>query len=450
MTHHIVIIGGGPGGTAAAFEAVAWGAQVTLIEKDELGGTCLNRGCIPTKTILKSAKALDGVRNAGQLAITVSTEPSLDLEKLRERKARIVNELRDQLEKQCKRMKIEVLKGTATIEGDFTVSVEFEDGSERQLSPDAVIVATGSVPTELPFIDHSLSRVWTSDDALELTEIPDELIVMGGGVIGVELATAYAAFGSKVTIVELADHILPYNDARTARTLASALKRQGIEIKTKTSVTGVAQEGNRVIVTLEGDDILEVDILLCAVGRTSLLPQGYTVGSHDCPTPYPCVVIGDASGGIMLAHAAEAQGEIAAHNVMAQLEGSSLKDMPDDMSIPACVYTHPEVASIGLNTEEAKKQQREVATGIAKFTGNGRALAEGDTDGFVSLVADKQTGEVLGAQIVGPHAVELVAEVAIAMRMKATVQQFSDTVFAHPTVSEAIKVAARLAAAQVC
>ena len=449
MAPHIVIIGGGPGGTGAAFRAAELGAQVTLIEKDQLGGTCLNRGCIPTKTILKSAKVLDEVRHADDLAVTVSGEPTLNLVKLRERKARIVDELRDQLERQCVRLNIDVIQGTASIGEDATIEVALEDGTMLQLTPDAVIVASGSEPLQLPFIDHTLSRVWTSDDALELTEIPGEMIVMGGGVIGVELATAYALFGTTVTIVELADHILPYNDARTARTLAAALKAQGITLLTKMSITSVEQIGERIKATLDSGDVLEADILLSAVGRKPLLPGGCETTQCMDAVPYPCVVVGDASGGIMLAHAAEAQGEVAARTVMAQLAGDEAIDLVDAMpandEIPACVYTHPEVASIGLNAEEAKKQQRDVTTGIAKFTGNGRALAEGETDGFATIVADKESGRILGAQIVGPQAVELIAEVTLVMKAGMTTEQFCEAVFAHPTLSETLKAAARLA-----
>ncbi|MCL2491291.1 MAG: dihydrolipoyl dehydrogenase [Coriobacteriia bacterium] len=466
MSDHIVIIGGGPAGTGAAFEAASLGAQVTLIERDELGGTCLNRGCIPTKTILRTATALRDIEHAHELAIHIDDDPSLDLEKLRERKVHIVEELRGQLASQCKRGRIEVLVGDATLNADRSITVSDSEHDPITLVPDALIIATGSVPIELPVVDHGLDQVWTSDEALELTEIPEQLIIMGGGVIGVELASAYAAFGSHVTIVELADHILPASDARVARTLSAALKDQGITILTKTSVSEITPLGDRLSVTLNNGTVgsvpsvtsgtkgtdptvpLDADVLLSAVGRRPLLPEGFDT---DIEWPYPVEVVGDAAGGIMLAHYAEAQGEHAARRLVSLLNAdntdNNIATELDPAYVPACVYTHPEVATIGLGADEAKKSDRQIASGIAKFSANGKALAENDSDGFVSIIADKNTGALLGAQIVGPHAVELIATIGAAMKANTTVDQLADMVFAHPTVSEVIKTAARLAAA---
>ena len=462
MAHHIVIIGGGPGGSGAAFEAAQRGARVTLIERDQVGGTCLNRGCIPTKTMLRSAVALDAIEHADQIALSVPCEATLDLDKLRQRKEDVVAELRSQLEAQLKRAHVELIRGEATIDTDGAIQVTDTDGENARIDPDALIIATGSEPFELPIIDHSLSRVWTSDDALELSEIPDKLIILGGGVIGVELASAYAAFGSKVTIVELADHILPSVEARIVRTLAASLKAAGIEILAKTSVTDVEQEGDRIKATLSDGTELEADILLSAIGRATVLPDGLDPQVH---LNYPVKIIGDAAGGIMLAHFAEAQGECCARHLIEVLDGkqaahpahretSSDEGLStqassctgiDASQIPACIYTHPEIATIGLSGQEAKESGHEIASGIAKFSANGKALAEGDAVGFVSIIADRKTGKLLGAQIIGPHAVELIATIGVALAADMTIEQLVETVFAHPTVSETIKIAARLA-----
>jgi dihydrolipoamide dehydrogenase len=309
--------------------------------------------------------------------------------------------------------------------------------------PDALIVATGSTASELPVIDYTHERVWTSDEALELIEMPRRLLVVGGGVIGVELASAYAAFGATVALVELADHLLPQSDARSARALTSALKKQGIEILVKTSVERVEQTESGIVATLSDESRHEADILLSAVGRRPIVPTGL---EEDRDLGYPYLIVGDAAGGIMLAHYAEAQGEAAARLLTgtARLDTGRLT-VPIPHDVPACVYTHPEIASVGLSAEEAKKSAIAARVGIAKFTANGRALAEGDATGFVSLVIDASTDEILGAQIVGLHAVELIATIGAAMKGHLRAEQLGEVVFAHPTVSEAIKIAARLA-----
>jgi dihydrolipoamide dehydrogenase len=457
MRHHIVVVGAGPGGTGAALEAARRGTQVTIIERDEMGGTCLNRGCIPTKTILSTARILTDIRHSGRMNITASGDFDLDLDALRNRKDEVISTLRSQLEAQCSRAGIEVLKGKALLRSDHSIEVAHAGEKIATIKPDALIIATGSKPYQLPFIDHSLTRVWTSDDALELSEIPEEIIILGGGVIGVEFATAYAAFGSKVTIVELADRILAQSDARSSRTLATALKAQGITILTKTSLEKTEQVGERILATLSTGEVIEADVLLSAVGRKPVLLPTLSLDGDGAPNPltaeqdlpYPHVVIGDASNGIMLAHAAEAQGEVAARNLIDLLDGKDDIDlnasMPTSRDIPACVYTHPEVAEIGLTAQMAKERGMEVAAGIAKFAGNGKAAAQGDVQGFVSVVADKQTGAILGAQIVGSHAVELITQIALAMKMNATTKQVASTIFAHPTLSEVIKTACTLA-----
>ncbi|MCL2024637.1 MAG: FAD-dependent oxidoreductase [Coriobacteriia bacterium] len=440
MAHNLVVIGAGPGGVAAALEARRHGAQVTLIERDPLaglGGTCLNRGCIPTKTILRTARALREMRDAHELGIQIGA-PTLDLAVLRARVDEVVTTLRTQIATELKRAKVEVVFGEARINADGTVTVE-----SLTLKPDSLIIATGSVPLELPHIDHRLERVWTSNEALELREIPQKLLIVGGGVIGVEFASMYAAFGSQVTIVELGAQILPGMDRRVARTLAAALIADGIEIRTNTSVEAVRQEGERIRATLSDGTELYADVLLSAVGRRPIAPDAALLEA----LPIPAVVIGDAAEGVMLAHAAEHEGEHTGRrlSVPSQSPSTRLSQTP----IPACIYTHPEIATVGLTLDEAKRDGTDVVSAITKFTGNGRALAENDTDGFVQLIALKDDGRIVGAQIVGPQAVELIAQITLAMRLNATVTDLVDTVVAHPTLSETIRDAAQLLAAKL-
>ena len=467
--HHIVVIGGGPGGYSAAFEAAAHGARVTLVERERLGGTCLNWGCIPTKTMLRTAHIVRDVAHAERYGLQAMAPAAVDVAALRARKQSVVDELVGQVEQSAKRLKVQVLYGEGRIIAPGTVEVATAPSDDNPagvvtLDADATIIATGSVPMALPFIDHSLERVWTSDDAVSIREIPAEIIIMGGGVIGVEFATAYAAFGSKVTVVELAPTLIPGNDKRVTRAMATALQEQGVELRLGASVTAVAQsaDGARVTATLEGGEVLEADVLLSAVGR---MPNTRGFGFEEAGIQYDraaivvdeyyrtavphTYAIGDAIGGMMLAHAAEAEGEAAALNALADLDGvGAAHTVPRDL-IPACIYTFPEVAVVGRTAEGLKRDGVASVSAIAKFTGNGKALGEGEADGFVQLVAQPDTGRILGCQMVGPHVVELIHEVSLAMAAGVTAAELGGTsgiVWSHPTVSEVVKVAARMAA----
>ena len=467
--HHIVVIGGGPGGYSAAFEAAAHGARVTLVERARLGGTCLNWGCIPTKAMLRTAHIVRDVAHAQSFGLQAMAPAAVDVAALRARKQSVVDELVGQVEQSAKRFKVEVLYGEGRVTAPGTVEVVLAStddaaGEVVTLQADATIIATGSVPMALPFIDHSLDRVWTSDDAVSIHEIPAEIIIMGGGVIGVEFATAYAAFGSKVTVVELAPTLIPGNDKRVTRTLAAALQEQGVELRLGASVTAVEQsaDGARVTATLEGGEVLEADVLLSAVGR---MPNTRGFGFEEAGIEYdraaivvdeyyrtavPHVyAIGDAIGGMMLAHAAEAEGEAAALNALSELGGTDASHAVSRDLIPACIYTFPEVAVVGRTADGLKRDGITSVSAIAKFTGNGKALGEGEVDGFVQLVAEAGSGKILGCQMVGPHVVELIHEVSLAMATGVTVAELGGTsgiVWAHPTVSEVVKVAARMAA----
>jgi len=449
----ITVLGGGPGGYSAAFEAARSGAQVTLVERERLGGTCLNWGCIPTKTILRSARIVADTRHAEEFGLHAEVA-SVDVERLRERKEGVVDELVGQVESSAKRLKVEVVYGTGRMVGPKTIEVETSEGT-RTIESDAVVLATGSAIFKLPSIDHDMDGVWTSDDAVALREIPKDIVIIGGGVIGLEFACVYAAFGSKVVVVELMEQVLPGNDKRVVKMTQSKLEEMGVEFHLGDAVETVERVGDRMRATLRGGAVLEADIVMSAVGR---MPNsagfGYSEAGVEMDraavkvdeyfrTNVPGVyAIGDLIGGMMLAHVAEDEGVAAARNAVAELSGEEPTETVCHDCIPACVYTFPEVAVVGSSRDSAKERGIDVVQAVAKFAANGKALGEGESDGFVQLVAEKGTGRIVGCQIVGPHAVEIIHEVALAMHHDLSVADIAHAVHAHPTVSEVIKFAA--------
>jgi len=454
----ILVLGGGPGGYSAAFEAARLGADVMLVEKENLGGTCLNWGCVPTKTILRSARIALDARNAAEYGLRMDPA-QVDIEVLMERKERIVEELRGQVEATAKRLKVEVVYGEGRMTGPKTVTVATAEG-ETVHEPDAVILATGSTVFKLPSIDHTLERVWTSDEAVSLVGIPDRVLVVGGGVIGLEFACAYAAFGSQVHVVELTPTVLPGNDKRVQKAAQSALEAMGVTFYLGTKADTVEQYGETMVTTLQDGTMLETDIVLSAVGR---MPNSAGLGfaesgiemdraavrvdAHFRTNVKGVYAIGDLIGGMMLAHVADEEGVAAARNAVREHEAAAAGRFPeleavDYAAIPACVYTFPEIGVVGRTRDGAKESGIDAVQAVAKYAANGKALGEGEAEGFVQLVAETGTGRIVGCQIVGPHAVETIHEVALAIRNGLTVRAITETVHAHPTVSEVIKAAA--------
>lgn len=453
---HIVVLGGGPGGYSAAFEAARLGAEVTLIERERLGGTCLNWGCIPTKTILRSAHIVADTRDAAEFGLDAAVA-SVDLDALRARKERVVDELVGQVESSARRLKVRVLSGEGRLRGPRTVEVSTADGSIETVEGDAVILATGSDVFRLPSIDHDLEGVWTSDDAVALGELPSEIVIIGGGVIGLEFACAYAAFGSVVTVVELMEQVLPGNDRRVVKQTQAALEGLGVTFHLGDAVESVERTGDRMRSTLRSGVVIESEVVMSAVGRVpnsagfgfeeagiAFDRRAVRVDEHFRTSVEGVYAIGDLIGGMMLAHVAEEEGVVAARNAVAALRSSGdeahLESVRYDC-IPACVYTFPEVAVVGASRDSAKDAGVDAVQAVAKFGANGKALGEGESDGFVQIVAEKGTGRVVGCQIVGPHAVEIIHEVAVAMRHGLTVRDLAETVHAHPTVSEVVRMA---------
>lgn len=456
----MIVLGGGPGGYSAAFEAARLGAEVVLVERERLGGTCLNWGCIPTKTILRSAHIVKDTTRAEEFGLHAEIA-TVDVDALRSRKEAVVDELVGQLEGTAKRLKVEMVAGTGRLAGPRSVEVDLADGGTMTLEGDAVVLATGSTVFKLPNIDHGMRGVWTSDDAVALSEIPKDIVVIGGGVIGLEFACAYAAFGSCVTVVELMDQVLPGNDGRVAKAAQEALERMGVSFRIGDAVEQVDRADERMYAGLRSGDIVECDIVMSAVGRK---PASEGLGLEECGvrmdraavevdehfrTSVPGVyAIGDLIGGMMLAHVAEAEGEAAARNAVAEASGDEPSATVRYDCIPACVYTFPEISVVGSSRDSAKERGIDTVQAVAKFAANGKALGEGEGEGFVQLVAEKGTGRIVGCQIVGPHAVEICHEVAVAMRHDVTVADLAHTVHAHPTVSEVIRFAAADAAAK--
>ncbi|MBN2847911.1 MAG: dihydrolipoyl dehydrogenase, partial [Coriobacteriia bacterium] len=455
------VLGGGPGGFGAAFEAARLGAEATLVERARLGGTCLNWGCIPTKTILRSARIVADTREAATYGLN-SAVASVDIDALRQRKEGVVDELVGQVESSAKRLKVRVVEGDGRLSGPRSVEATLADGSRETIEADAVILATGSDVFRLPSIDHELEGVWTSDDAVTLPEIPKNIVIIGGGVIGLEFACAYAAFGSVVNVVELMEQVLPGNDKRVVKQTQAALEEMGVVFHLGDAVEVVERVDGRMRSTLRSGAVLESDIVMSAVGR---VPNSAGFGFEEAGvefdrravkvdahlrTSVPGVyAVGDLIGGMMLAHVAEEEGVVAARNAVAELSGAGthMESVRYDC-IPACVYTFPEVAVVGSARDAAKERGLDVTQSVAKFAANGKALGEGESDGFVQLVAEKGSGRIIGCQIVGPHAVETIHEVALAMRHDLTVRQLAETVHAHPTVSEVIRMACADAAAK--
>jgi len=458
----ITVLGGGPGGYSAAFEAARLGAEVTLIERERLGGTCLNWGCIPTKTILRSAHIVVDTRHAEEFGLHAEVA-SVDVARLRARKEGVVDELVGQIESGAKRLKVRVVYGQGSLDGSGASVVALSDGGEERIEHDAVILATGSIVFKLPNIDHDMEGVWTSDDAVSLSEIPKDITIIGGGVIGLEFACAYAAFGSCVRVVELMDQVLPGNDKRVVKLAQSKLEEMGVEFHLGDAVETVERgDDGRMRATLRSGGVLESDIVMSAVGRVpNSAGFGYDAAGIEFDRRALKVdefyrtsvdgvyAIGDLIGGMMLAHVAEDEGVAAARNAIAVLGGGEPHETVRLDCIPACVYTFPEVAVVGSSRDSAKERGLDVVQAVAKFAANGKALGEGESDGFVQLVAEKGTGRIVGAQIVGPHAVEIIHELAVCMRHGITAGQLAHTVHAHPAVSEVIKFAAMDAAGKV-
>lgn len=446
---NITVIGGGPGGYVAAIRAAQLGAQVTLIEKDTLGGVCLNRGCIPTKVLLHSAGVFSLVKNAGTFGVSAE-KASLDFSAVFRRKEMVVKQLVGGVTSLMRKNKIRVIKGTGTIIGPKTVGV-VDTGEE--IKSDNIIIATGASPLRVPIKGIDEPGVITSDEALTMEQLPQSMVIIGGGVIGLEFAQIFHKMGAKVTILEMMPQILPAEDTEIAGMLEDIMKQDGIEIFTSATVTHIESTGQAektvLFDTKEGSQKKAAEKVLVAVGRYPntdnlglekldiALDRGRIVVNERMETNTPGVyAVGDVVGGYMLAHVAMGEGKCAVENAL----GRAAK--VDYRAVPRCVYTSPEVAGLGLTEAEARREHENVQIGRFPFIANGRALALNETQGIVKIIADTKYGQVLGAHILGYAATELIAEVAITTQLEATFGDLASVIHAHPTLSEAVMEAA--------
>jgi dihydrolipoamide dehydrogenase len=448
----LVVIGAGPGGYVAAIRAAQLGSGIVLVEKNLLGGTCLNWGCIPTKALLACAEAMELIKDAEEYGIKVS-EPVPDLKAMVERKEKISAQLRNGIAQLLKANKVEFVKGAARLASPSQVKVDTEEG-ERVIDAEKVIIATGSEPAQLPTFDFDQPTILTSTEGLELTEIPKSMIIVGSGVVGSEFATIYNALGTKVTMVELMARILPTEDDRVSQQMKRILNKKGIEILTETTIDEMLEyRPDGVKARLSSGDVLEADKLLVSIGRSlnsaglgldevgvEVGKRGEIVVNERMETSATGVyAIGDVVGGILLAHVASFEGVCAAENAM------GMDSVMNYNVVPACIFTEPEIASVGLTPSKAEEQGIETRIGRFMFGGLGKALAMGKGQGFIQLVVDASSDKIIGCQIMSAHASDLIHELALAIQMGITASQIGRTVHAHPSLAEAVMEAAEAA-----
>lgn len=453
-SYDVTVIGSGPGGYVAAIRAAQLGFKTAIIEKTSLGGTCLNVGCIPSKALLDSSEHYhNAVHNFAAHGIDVEA-PKVNFSQMIQRKREVVDANVKGIEYLMGKNKIEVHKGIGSFKDATHVIVTKDDGSTEEIESKYIIVATGSYSTELPFAKTDKERIITSTEALELNEIPKHLIVIGGGVIGLELGSVYLRLGSEVTVVEFMDRIIPGMDGALSKELTKVLKKQGMKFHTSTKVTEVTNNGGGVTVKAEdkkGEQLtFEGDYVLVSVGR-SPYTQGLGLenagietdergriktNTHLQTNVANVYAIGDVVAGAMLAHKAEEEGVLVAEQLAGQ------KPHIDYNLIPGVVYTWPEVAAVGKTEEQLKESGAKYKVGSFPFRALGRARASMDLDGFVKILADETTDEVLGIHIIGARAADLVAEAVVAMEYRASAEDIARMSHAHPTFAEAMKEAA--------
>jgi len=433
FNYDLVVIGAGPGGYEAAFDAVKYGMKVAVIEKDRVGGTCLNRGCVPTKTIMRSSELAKEAREGAKIGVNAA-DVKVDLDAVRARKDEVLDTLREGIETGLAKAKIDLLHGLALVKDEHTVSYTDREGESHEVTGKFILIATGGNPFIPPIPGAELEGVMDSTELLEQGGTPfDDLVIIGGGVIGVEFATVYNGFGSHVTVVEALDRLIPTVDKELARSLKMGLQKDGIDVLTKCPVVRIEQaDGRLAVVYTEKDEekSIPADAVLMAVGRRS-------VNEHYQSASPSIYGIGDAIGGIELAHTATAEGR----NAVAHMNG---QEPPIRMAtVPTCIYTVPEIASVGISADEAKEQGIEIITKKYAMGANGKTVLEDLGRGTIKLIADADSHILLGAQLMCGRATDLVGELALAISNKLTLEDVASTIHPHPTFVEAIAEAAR-------
>ncbi|MEH7095133.1 dihydrolipoyl dehydrogenase [Neobacillus vireti] len=459
--YDLVILGGGTGGYVAAIRASQLGLKTAIVEKGKLGGTCLHKGCIPSKALLRSAEVFATTKRGEDFGV-ITTDVSLDFGKVQARKNKIIDQLHKGVQHLMKQGKIDVYEGIGRILGPSifspmpgTISVEMNNGTENEmLIPKNVIVATGSRPRTLPGLEIDGEFVLSSDEALQLKELPQSIIIIGGGVIGIEWASMLSDFGVDVTVLEFADRIIPTEDKEISKEMQRVMKKRGINLVTSAKVLPeTIVKGQEVSISAEVKGVLKqfkAEKLLVSVGRQANL-EGIGLENTDIQAENGFIVtnefyqtkeshiyaIGDVIGGLQLAHVASHEGIIAVEHIAGE------KPSPLNYNLVSrCIYSNPEVSSVGITEEQAKENGRKLKVGKFSFRAIGKALVFGESDGFVKIIADSETDDILGVHMIGPHVTDMITEAGLAMVLDATPWEIAHTIHPHPTLTEAIGEAA--------
>jgi dihydrolipoamide dehydrogenase len=455
----VAVLGGGPGGYTAAIAAAQSGKTVAIVEMDKVGGTCLHRGCIPSKSMLRSAEVYRNLLHADEFGIKVAPENiELDFGGVRARKDATVNQLYRGLQGLMKKHGITIVKGKGRVIGPSifspksgSLAVELDNGEMESVVSSNLIIATGSRPRTLPGLVPDGSLILSSDDALQMDQLPQQILIVGGGVIGVEWASMLQDFGVKVTLVEAGARLLPGEDAEVSSELAKGLRKRGVRILTSVQLNTESLKLGEAGLTIEastpdGGVLLEADKLLLCVGRQANIEglglentdvstsNGFIAANEFGQTTEPHIyAIGDVTGGVQLAHAAAHEGIIAVQHLSGGNPLATVQHL-----IPRCIYSSPEIASYGLTEEAARRNGHDVKVGKVPFLAIAKALTLGESDGFVKVVADRQTDNILGVHIVGPHATDLISEASLAGWLDAAPWEVGAMIHPHPTLAEAI------------
>ncbi|SEP78040.1 dihydrolipoamide dehydrogenase [Virgibacillus subterraneus] len=442
-TFDLAIIGGGPGGYVAAIRAAKEGLNVALVEGRDLGGTCLNRGCIPSKTLLKHAEVIEEIKDSRTYGITVN-DFSYSIEEMVNRKNKVVNQLKNGIKGLMKQNKITVFEGYGYVDDSKTVTVKTGNGSEK-LQANNVILANGSKPFVPPLPGLDTVDYYTSDTIFDISEVPSHMVIVGGGVIGLEIACIFNSLDTKVEIVEMADRILPNEDPDAADYLAKEFANNGITTHTGSKITSFESDNGKTTVKMEKNGetkSIQTNSVLISVGRTPNLTGTedlsvdfdgkFVKANRDMKTSIEGIyAVGDLIGGFQLAHAATDEGIKAVNHIL----GNSAKK---ESIIPRCVYTFPEIASVGLTEDQAKEAGYCVKAKKVDIAANGKAIAAGETSGFMKIIAEEKYGEILGVVMVGAHVTEMISQATSYMHLEGTVDEIESMVFPHPTISESL------------
>jgi len=447
----LILIGSGPGGYVAAIRAAQLGLSVACVEKDKLGGVCLNIGCIPTKALLSSASFVRETKVAQGHGVTMEGL-TVALGPAHERSRRVADQLNKGVGYLFKKNGVTPIEGVGRIIEKGKVEVEGADGGRRTIEAPHIIIATGSRPRDLPMLEIDEERIWSSTGALFQVQAPESLAVVGAGAVGMEFADIYNAYGSQVHVIEMLDRVLPLEDEESSAAVARSYKKRKMTIRTSTTVQAseITENGVRLSLTdaAGNEEALEVERVLSAVGRVPNTEDlgletvgvelsergGFIQVDEILRTNVEGVyAIGDVAGPPLLAHKASHEGIVCVEHIAGQGHGTV-----DYSNIPNCTYAHPEVASVGLTEKQAEEAGHEIEVGKFPWVGIGRAVAAGDTEGFIKVIRDRKYSEILGAHIVGPHATELIAEFVVGRHLEATVEEMERAMHPHPTLSEGV------------